>query len=71
MAQLVERVLGKDEVAGSNPASSSRKEVDLVQLLFSFTNLRTVDQGCHKDARQARYSVTIKKKLQQASSQRN
>ena len=23
MAQLVERVLGKDEVAGSNPASSS------------------------------------------------
>ena len=24
MAQLVERVLGKDEVAGSNPASSSK-----------------------------------------------
>ena len=25
MAQLVERVLGKDEVTGSNPVSSSRK----------------------------------------------
>ena len=36
MAQLVERVLGKDEVAGSNPASSSRKEVDFSQLLFFF-----------------------------------
>ena len=26
MAQLVERVLGKDEVGGSNPPSSSKKE---------------------------------------------
>ena len=26
MAQLVERVLGKDEVTGSNPVSSSIKE---------------------------------------------
>ena len=28
MAQLVERVLGKDEVAGSNPASSSMKRIN-------------------------------------------
>ena len=26
MAQLVERVLGKDEVGGSNPPSSSKKK---------------------------------------------
>ena len=30
MAQEVEHVLGKDEVAGSNPAISSKKPPDLV-----------------------------------------
>ena len=34
MAQLVERVLGKDEVAGSNPASSSKKTLQGVFFLF-------------------------------------
>ena len=29
MAQLVERVLGKDEVPGSNPGSSSKSRVTL------------------------------------------
>ena len=28
MAQLVERVLGKDEVGGSNPPSSSKKTLE-------------------------------------------
>ncbi len=33
MAQLVERVLGKDEVPGSNPGSSSRKTPTCKQVL--------------------------------------
>ena len=36
MAQLVERVLGKDEVAGSNPASSSIKDGYLCVFVFIF-----------------------------------
>ncbi len=35
MAQLVERVLGKDEVGGSNPPSSSKKQ-DTICVLFLF-----------------------------------
>ena len=36
MAQLVERVLGKDEVPGSNPGSSSRKKhICNADVLFS------------------------------------
>ena len=31
MAQLVERVLGKDEVGGSNPPSSSRNRQTLIK----------------------------------------
>ena len=34
MAQLVERVLGKDEVPGSNPGSSSEKALLLKCFLF-------------------------------------
>ena len=36
MAQLVERVLGKDEVTGSNPVSSSIKKERKVLALRSF-----------------------------------
>ena len=35
MAQLVEHILGKDEVPGSNPGSSSRKKHLQKQVLFS------------------------------------
>ena len=40
MAQLVERVLGKDEVTGSNPVSSSiKRQVSVRGLsLFCFSN---------------------------------
>ena len=55
MAQLVERVLGKDEVTGSNPVSSSIKRNRRFRRFLFF--VRTGDQGHHKDARQARYSV--------------
>ena len=34
MAQLVERVLGKDEVGGSNPPSSSKNKVNRWLALF-------------------------------------
>ncbi len=35
MAQMVEHILGKDEVTGSIPVSSSiKKEVEISQLLF-------------------------------------
>ena len=34
MAQQVEHVLGKDEVTGSNPVSSSIKKAILLGLLF-------------------------------------
>ena len=37
MAQLVERVLGKDEVGGSNPPSSTKRMS--FDILFSFVNL--------------------------------
>ena len=43
MAQLVERVLGKDEVTGSNPVSSSTKEVDFDQLLFFFRLINPIN----------------------------
>ena len=40
MAQLVERVLGKDEVTGSNPVSSSKESTSfnkgLVDFLFDY-----------------------------------
>ena len=36
MAQQVEHVLGKDEVTGSNPVSSSRKGLYLRKVLFPF-----------------------------------
>ena len=35
MAQLVERVLGKDEVGGSNPPSSSKKNTKQVFFFLS------------------------------------
>ena len=38
MAQMVERVLGKDEVTGSIPVSSSRKKEQADGLLFFSTN---------------------------------
>ena len=34
MAQLVERVLGKDEVGGSNPPSSSKEHRKVFFLIF-------------------------------------
>ena len=34
MAQLVERILGKDEVPGSNPGSSSKRQPFLRERLF-------------------------------------
>ena len=37
IAQMVERILGKDEVAGSIPASSSRKRKDTHLRVFSFS----------------------------------
>ena len=36
IAQPVERILGKDEVASSNLASSSKKERPLIRVVFSF-----------------------------------
>ena len=36
MAQMVERVLGKDEVTGSNPVSSSIKKERKIELAFFF-----------------------------------
>ena len=36
IAQQVERILGKDEVASSNLASSSKKERPLKRVVFSF-----------------------------------
>ena len=36
MAQLVERVLGKDEVPGSNPGSSSKIPITYVIGIFTF-----------------------------------
>ena len=48
MAQLVERVLGKDEVTGSNPVSSSMKESTSLLVPFLFIFPRTVDQGRQK-----------------------
>ena len=36
MAQSVERVLGKDEVTGSNPVSSSKKRTQAFSLVFFF-----------------------------------
>ena len=36
MAQLVERVLGKDEVGGSNPPSSSKQKAPLNGVFFVF-----------------------------------
>ncbi len=36
IAQQVERILGKDEVASSNLASSSKKERPLIRVVFSF-----------------------------------
>ena len=47
MAQLVVRVLGKDEVGGSNPPSSSKEHPQKV--FFSFY-LQTADRG-RADAR--------------------
>ena len=37
MAQLVERVLGKDEVGGSNPPSSSKQKAPLNGVFFVFS----------------------------------
>ena len=39
MAQLVERVLGKDEVPGSNPGSSSTNEKHPFGCFFHFVEL--------------------------------
>ena len=39
MAQLVERVLGKDEVPGSNPGSSSKKKSRASGFFFLFSSL--------------------------------
>ena len=41
MAQLVERVLGKDEVGGSNPPSSSKRTSKDVLFLFLLINPKT------------------------------
>ena len=37
MAQLVERILGKDEVPGSNPGSSSKEKALLLECFFGFS----------------------------------
>ena len=36
MAQVVEHVLGKDEVTGSSPVSSSKKGLSILIVLFLF-----------------------------------
>ena len=40
MAQLVEHVLGKDEVPGPNPGSSSKKREQVIDLLSFFNEIR-------------------------------
>ena len=42
MAQLVERVLGKDEVGGSNPPSSSKSPFDFFKGAFLSLKNKTV-----------------------------
>ena len=46
MAQLVERVLGKDEVGGSNPPSSSIKSTSFYKKLVDFCSIRKCWAGC-------------------------
>ena len=49
MAQMVERILGKDEVTGSIPVSSSRKrKTRLKNRVFSFSMKRSLRE--HEDA---------------------
>ena len=47
MAQSVERVLGKDEVGGSNPPSSSKRT--LIKAFFFFYS-PLFERGRHEDA---------------------
>ena len=48
MAQLVERVLGKDEVTGSNPVSSSIKPSNHGRFFFIQQQPRVGTRGCQK-----------------------
>ena len=43
MAQLVEHILGKDEVPGSNPGSSSRQENHPLWMVFLVLEFKTIE----------------------------
>ena len=45
MAQQVEHVLGKDEVPGSNPGSSSKKETGDILSLFLYNENPAIVAG--------------------------
>ena len=51
MAQLVERVLGKDEVGGSNPPSSSKKSTSFGKKLVDFYLNRYKNKKMAKNTR--------------------
>ena len=57
MAQSVERVLGKDEVPGPNPGSSSREETE-IQFPFCFIGLSLYHSSMLPDVARGQCSVT-------------
>ena len=56
MAQLVERVLGKDEVGGSNPPSSSKQTASLNGVRFVFSVSLGGFEGGSRFARAKRFA---------------
>ena len=71
MAQLVERILGKDEVPGSNPGSSSKLKPFLMGRLFGLYRLsfRKKLKGAQKSSRNGffgLYRPSFRKKLKGA-----
>ena len=47
MAQLVEQLIRNQQVAGSNPAISSRKERRILCVLFYFSVIFAAETVCH------------------------
>ena len=60
MAQLVERVLGKDEVPGSNPGSSSTNEKHPLGCFFRFVALLPIILRNAFDSAETKNIFTIK-----------
>ena len=71
MAQLVERILGKDEVPGSNPGSSSKLKPFLMGRLFGLYRLsfRKKLKGAQKSSRNG-FSLELLLSLSSRFSQR-